>query len=102
MGQPKQQTLVMVNERAIGTDQDKKFVMVVGADNRALYREVTLGGNVEGLRIVTSGLKRASASSSMACSGCVPARSSNRKWPRWACVVRNAPRQTITNIVAQR
>ena len=27
MGQPKQQTLVMIDERAIGTDQDKKFVM---------------------------------------------------------------------------
>jgi multidrug efflux system membrane fusion protein len=57
MGQPKAQSLVMVDERAIGTDQDKKFVMVVGADNRALYRSITLGGNVEGLRIVTSGLK---------------------------------------------
>ena len=44
MGQPQQQTLVMVDERAIGTDQDKKFVMVVGADNRAAYRAVTLGG----------------------------------------------------------
>ncbi|HEY0327974.1 MAG TPA: efflux RND transporter periplasmic adaptor subunit [Rhodopseudomonas sp.] len=57
MGQPQQQTLVMVEERAIGTDQDKKFVMVVGNDNRALYRAITLGGNVEGLRIVTSGLQ---------------------------------------------
>lgn len=56
MGQPKQQTLVMVDERAIGTDQDKKFVLVVGADNRALYRSITLGGSVEGLRVVTSGL----------------------------------------------
>ncbi len=56
MGQPKQQTVVMVDERAIGTDQDKKFVLVVGPDNRALYRPITLGGNVEGLRIVTSGL----------------------------------------------
>ena len=56
MGQPKPQTLVMVDERAIGTDQDKKFVLVVGPDNRALYRPITLGGNVEGLRIVTSGL----------------------------------------------
>jgi multidrug efflux system membrane fusion protein len=56
MGQPKQQTLVMVDERAIGTDQDKKFVLVVGPDNRALYRPITLGGSVEGLRIVTSGL----------------------------------------------
>jgi len=57
MGQPKQQTLVMIDERAIGTDQDKKFVMVVGDDNRALYRPITLGGTVEGLRIITSGLK---------------------------------------------
>src|SRR6202045_4601955 len=56
MGQPQKQTLVMVDERAIGTDQDKKFVMVVGADNRAAYRSVTLGSAVEGLRIVTSGL----------------------------------------------
>ncbi|WP_407158740.1 efflux RND transporter periplasmic adaptor subunit [Bradyrhizobium sp. STM 3557] len=57
MGQPKQQTLVLVDERAIGTDQDKKFVMVAGDDDRAAYRAVTLGGNVDGLRIVTSGLK---------------------------------------------
>jgi multidrug efflux system membrane fusion protein len=57
MGQPRAQALVMVDERAIGTDQDKKFVMVVGADNRALYRSITLGGSVEGLRIVTSGLQ---------------------------------------------
>jgi membrane fusion protein, multidrug efflux system len=56
MGQPQKQTLVMVDEKAIGTDQDKKFVMVIGADNRAAYRSVTLGGAVEGLRIVTSGL----------------------------------------------
>jgi multidrug efflux system membrane fusion protein len=57
MGQPQQQTLVMVDERAIGTDQDKKFVMVVGTDSRALYRSITLGGAVDGLRVVTSGLK---------------------------------------------
>jgi membrane fusion protein, multidrug efflux system len=57
MGQPKKQTLVMVDERAVGTDQDKKFVMVVGDDNRAAYRGITLGGSVDGLRIVTSGLK---------------------------------------------
>jgi len=57
MGQPKKQTLVMVDERAVGTDQDKKFVMVVGDDNRAAYRAITLGGSVDGLRIVTSGLR---------------------------------------------
>ncbi len=57
MGQPKQQTLVLIDERAIGTDQDKKYVMVAGDDSRALYRAITLGGTVDGLRIVTSGLK---------------------------------------------
>ncbi|MCK1360804.1 efflux RND transporter periplasmic adaptor subunit [Bradyrhizobium sp. 199] len=57
MGQPKQQSLVMIDERAIGTDQDKKFVMAVGDDSRAVYRSVTLGGVVDGLRIVTGGLK---------------------------------------------
>jgi multidrug efflux system membrane fusion protein len=57
MGQPKQQTLVLLDERAIGTDQDKKFVMVVGDNDRAAYRAVSLGGNVDGLRIVTAGLK---------------------------------------------
>ena len=48
---------LLVNERAVGTDQNKKFVMVVGADNKAAYREVTLGAHVDGLRIVTAGLK---------------------------------------------
>ena len=43
MGQPKTEPALMVNERAIGTDQNKKFVMVVGDDNKAAYREVTLG-----------------------------------------------------------
>jgi membrane fusion protein, multidrug efflux system len=31
--------------------------MVVGADNRATYREVTLGAFVDGLRMVTNGLE---------------------------------------------
>lgn len=57
MGQPKQQMLVMIDERAIGTDQDKKFVMAVGDDSRAVYRPITLGGAVDGLRVVTAGLK---------------------------------------------
>ena len=57
MGQPKTEPALMVNERAIGTDQDKKFVMVVGHDNKASWREVTLGPTIDGLRIATSGLK---------------------------------------------
>jgi membrane fusion protein, multidrug efflux system len=57
MGQANTEPALMVNERAIGTDQNKKFVMIVGADNKAAYREVTLGGFVDGLRVVTNGLK---------------------------------------------
>ena len=49
---------VLVNERAVGTDQDKRFVLVVGDDNKAAYREVSLGASVDGgMRVVTSGLK---------------------------------------------
>lgn len=57
MGQPKTEPALLVNERAVGTDQNKKFVMVVDAENKAAYREVTLGAAVDGLRVVTSGLK---------------------------------------------
>jgi multidrug efflux system membrane fusion protein len=57
MGQPKNNAALLITERAVGTDQNKKFVMVVGADNKANYREVTLGANVNGLRIVQTGLK---------------------------------------------
>lgn len=48
---------VLVDDSAIGTDQARKFVLVVGAEDRVEYREVTLGNLHEGLRIVTSGLK---------------------------------------------
>jgi len=48
--------LLAVSERAIGTDQNKKFVIVVDQSNVAAYREVALGAFVDGLRVVTSGL----------------------------------------------
>ena len=57
LGQSKSRPAVLVNERAVGTDQSKRFVMVVGADNTLSYREVQLGANVDGLRVVTAGLK---------------------------------------------
>jgi multidrug efflux system membrane fusion protein len=57
MGGARSTTAVLVNERAVGTDQSKKFVLVATADNKAEYREVTLGAPVKGLRVVTSGLK---------------------------------------------
>ena len=50
-------TALLVSERAIGNDQSKKFVYVVGDDNKVAYREVTLGQQAEGQRIVLSGLQ---------------------------------------------
>ncbi len=57
MGRAKDEQAVLVSERAVGTDQNKRFVMVVGEDSKAAYREVTLGGTANGQRIVLSGLK---------------------------------------------
>ena len=57
MGQARNISAVLINERAVGTDQNKKFVMVVAEGNKAEYREVTLGAPVDGMRVVTSGLK---------------------------------------------
>jgi len=56
MGQAKTEPVLVVSERAVGTDQNKRFVMVVGADNKAAYREVKLGAAVDGLRVVAQGL----------------------------------------------
>ena len=57
MGQARTTRAVLVTERAVGTDQEKKFVLVVGEGNKAEYREVTLGPSANGLRVVLSGLK---------------------------------------------
>ena len=48
---------VLIDDAAIGTDQDKKFVMVVDHDNRVQYREVTLGTLSDGLRVIAKGLQ---------------------------------------------
>lgn len=47
---------LLIDDKAIGTDQDKKFVMVVDADNKANYRPIKIGPMVEGMRIVREGL----------------------------------------------
>jgi len=57
MGEPKPEPALLISERAIGTDQSKKFVLVVDAENKAVYREVALGPAVDGLRMVRSGLE---------------------------------------------
>ena len=48
---------LLVPESAIGNDQSKRFVFVVGDGNRAEYRAVALGPQVDGNRVVLTGLK---------------------------------------------
>lgn len=47
---------MLIDDRAVLTDQDRKYVFVVDAEGKALRRDVQLGGTVEGLRIVQTGL----------------------------------------------
>lgn len=48
---------VLVADRAIGTDQSKRFVLVLDAENKAQYREVTPGRALDGLRVIERGLE---------------------------------------------
>jgi RND family efflux transporter MFP subunit len=48
---------VLVDDRAVGTDQSQKFVYVVDSDNKVSYRSVKVGRLSDGLRIVEEGLQ---------------------------------------------
>jgi multidrug efflux system membrane fusion protein len=48
---------VLVISAAIGTDQDKKYVMVLDRDNRVRRREVALGPERDDMTVVSGGLK---------------------------------------------
>jgi multidrug efflux system membrane fusion protein len=47
---------VLIEDRAVGTDLSKKFVLTLTHDNRIEYRLVELGPEINGLRVVTRGL----------------------------------------------
>jgi multidrug efflux system membrane fusion protein len=48
---------VLVEDRAVGTDLDRRFVLVVKTDKTIESRTVTLGPMIDGLRVVQKGLK---------------------------------------------
>lgn len=52
MGTSAPYAALMVPDRAIGTDQTKKFVYVVGADGKPQFREVQLGALQGGMRVI--------------------------------------------------
>ena len=47
---------LLIDDKAILTDQNRKYVYVLGEGNRALRKDIILGREADGLRIVQSGL----------------------------------------------
>ena len=52
-----QHAATLIQDQAVGTDQDRKFVLVLKPDSSVEYRPVSIGRLVDGLRVVSSGLK---------------------------------------------
>ena len=50
------QSALLVDDKAVLTDQSQKYVYVIGPENKALRRDVTVGRAVDGQRIVETGL----------------------------------------------
>jgi RND family efflux transporter MFP subunit len=48
---------LLVPDAAIGTEQARKYVLVVNAENTVLQKYVTLGSIVDGLRVIKAGLE---------------------------------------------
>jgi multidrug efflux system membrane fusion protein len=48
--------VLLVSERAIGTDQAQKYVLTLTPSNTVAYQAVTLGPAIDGQRIIRSGL----------------------------------------------
>jgi RND family efflux transporter MFP subunit len=49
--------VTLIQDQAVGTDQDRKFVLVLKPDSSVEYRAITVGRMVDGLRVVQSGLR---------------------------------------------
>ncbi|MNZ74127.1 Multidrug efflux pump subunit AcrA precursor [compost metagenome] len=54
-GAPRDQ--ILVADHSIGTDQGRRYVLVVGEGDRTQYRPVELGPMVDGLRVIRQGLQ---------------------------------------------
>ena len=48
---------ILIEDRAVNTDQNQKYVLLLGANNQIEYRKVKLGRVIDGLRVVLEGLK---------------------------------------------
>jgi len=57
LGGGSEREAVLIAEKAVSTDQAKRFVLVVDKDSKAEYREVKTGATQDGLVIVDAGLQ---------------------------------------------
>jgi RND family efflux transporter MFP subunit len=48
---------ILIEDRAVNTDQNQKYVFLLGANNQIEYRRVEIGRVIDGLRVVHEGLK---------------------------------------------
>ena len=79
---------MLIPEDAVVTDQTRKLVMVVGADNSVRGKVVTLGPLVEGLRVVRDGLN---ADDRIIIAGVQRARAGSKVTPQKGKIVPPAP-----------
>lgn len=56
IGTVNKNNMVLVTERAIGTDQNKKFIYILDEQNQIQYQEVTIGNRIAGKRIIETEL----------------------------------------------
>jgi RND family efflux transporter MFP subunit len=80
---------LLVPDAAVGTEQVRKFVLVVDDDNVARAKYVTLGPLVDGLRVVASGLD---ADDRVIVNGLMRARPGTKVSPQWSTAAAEAKR----------
>src|SRR5882672_7885592 len=49
-------TALLIDDKAVMTDQDRKYAYVMGPENKVTRKDLVLGGLIDGLRVVRSGL----------------------------------------------
>ena len=49
-------TALLIDDKAVMTDQDRKYAYVIGPENKVMRKDLVLGGLIDGLRVVRSGL----------------------------------------------
>lgn len=52
----RKENVLLIDDKAVMTDQDRKYVYVVGKDNKIQRKDIVPGRMAEGLRVIQSGL----------------------------------------------